>query len=44
MWRSKDVSKERIKAPVTSNHSLKSTLDYTCNPKIQINFDGDFLK
>ena len=44
MWRSEDVSKERIKAPVTSNHSLKSTLDYTCNPKIQVNLHGDFLK
>lgn len=44
MWRSEDVSKERIKAPVTSNHSLKSTLDYTRNPKIQVNLDGDFLK
>ena len=44
MWRSKDLLGESIKAPTTSNHSLNAVQDYTYNPKIQVKFDGDFLK
>ena len=38
------MSGTSIKAPAASNSSLDSILDYSGNPKIQVKFDGSFLK
>ena len=43
-WESKGVSNEKIKPPITANHSLSLKLTWINNSKIRVIFTGSCLK